>query len=342
MLNVVDGLTFDDVLLVPKHSEIKSRSEVDLSVELSRGVKLMHPIIPANMKTISGIEMCQCISETGGMAILHRFMHIEEQLAAVKKLASPYVGVSVGVKPIDYENVDLLYKAGARIFCIDIAHGNSKMCVDMTQFIAKYPEVFLIAGNVATANGAKALWLAGADCVKVGIGPGSLCSTRIETGNGVPQLTALSDVADVKNELTSANLFHPRAPIITKPIFIIADGGIKNSGDACKSLCFADMVMIGNLFAGCVEAPGDTMIIDGKQFKRYDGSSTHKTNHIEGITSLVPSKGKASNIIEKLCEGIKSGCSYQGVNNLINLKKDPKFVRITNAGLVESHPKEIK
>jgi IMP dehydrogenase/GMP reductase len=737
MINIREGLTFDDVLLVPKYSEIKSRKDVNLSVGLSKGIgwrregRFAHPIVPANMLSITGRDMSAAISQTGGLSILHRFMPLDEQIAILKYLREEIedgvprhmdqVGVSVGVKEGDYKNVGKLYDAGARIFCIDIAHGDSSQCIEITNYISKkFPDVFLIAGNVATAEGAKRLWLAGADAVKIGVGPGcfaagtrilmangfyknieevvkgdsvinmngkpvvvlnsfstgikkvtklrtnvfyedtyltpdhnlwvgdlnsskigvsktsgykkildlqsktipkmskykwkavddlkqdvlllpktidfvlpeafdivikkrkrgdnysgttykddskiipsydsgylfgtflgdghamcaefdgshigavywyfggneidiatkvskciqtifnktpkiekpvdknvtnvifyykpladflfsfgkktnkhlpehllvnnkeylmglydglidsdghiekngrvslvntsryvielfnvltylikghfpnsekkaittggltncnidncsqpyisrplqrpeyrhtknyqvvkildiktsnielpvydltidcdthsfianniivhnSLCSTRIETGNGVPQLTALSDIADMRKKLTtiSQGEYNPQ---IQNPIFIIADGGIKNAGDCVKALCFADMVMTGSLFAGSDETPGEILQIDGAAYKSYVGSSTHKTNHIEGVASIVKKKGSAKDIITKLCEGIRSGLSYQGVSNLTDLKKDPQFLRITNAGLKESHP----
>lgn len=361
-LQIQEGYTFDDVLLVPKYSDVISRASVDLSVELSKGMSFVHPIIPANMKTITGHAMATCVANSGGLAILHRFMPVSEQLSIIDELVSSskenrfdylhHVGVSIGVKESDYENIESFYRAGVRIFCIDVAHGHSKACIEMTKHIAtKYPEAFLIAGNVATALGAEYLWRAGADAVKVGVGPGSLCTTRIETGNGVPQLTAISDVADRKETLTSqykkwvdrdgCNRLEEQEPEIKRPIYIIADGGIKNAGDMVKALCFADMVMAGNLFAGTDEAPGDKIVVDGKQFKRYDGSSTHKTNHIEGVTSLVPAKGKMNDILTSLCEGIRSGLSYQGCTNLTALKRFPQFVRITSAGLKESHPHDV-
>lgn len=362
MINLTDGLTFDDVLLQPKYSTIKSRSEVDLTVKLSKGLSFNLPVVPANMKTISGKEMVKCIADIGGLAILHRFMSPEEQLNIANEFVlmsqngnidyTKYIGYSVGVKKEDYGMIDAIVKIGlAKILCIDIAHGDSEHCVAITKYISeKYPGVFLIAGNVATAEGAKRLWEAGADCVKVGVGPGSLCSTRIETGNGVPQLTALSEVLNMKNTLKHQTRIYDKyqsqfvdiLPTITKQIFIIADGGCKNSGDLIKSLCFADLVMSGNLFSGCVETPGDILSIDGQKYKNYVGSSTHKTKHIEGVAALVSPKGPVSEVMNRLCDGIKSGCSYQGVYNLTDLKKDPQFIRMTNAGLVESHPHDVK
>lgn len=274
------GLTFDDVLLVPKHSDIKSRSDIDTSCDLGKGVFLKIPIIPANMKSIIEVDMAKAVAGCGGLAILHRFMTIDEQVTMFcEAKAHGHVGVAIGVKDDDHERLSKLVSAGCRIVCIDVAHGDSILCVDMISYVHKhYPDVLLIAGNVATADGALRLVEAGADVVKVGIGPGSLCTTRIETGNGVPQLTALMEIFELRK--TSYKKFK-----------IVADGGIKNSGDIVKALCFSDAVMMGNVFAGTDEAPGKIISVQGKPFKEYVGSSTHKASHVEGVTALVPYKG---------------------------------------------------
>ena len=341
-----EGLTFDDVLLVPQHSDITSRSrDVDISVKWG-ALDFAHPVIPANMKTVTGEDMAVRIIKSGGLAILHRFMEEKEQLLIANKIfddhGNEHFAVSVGVKPNDREMVARFRNAGIRIVCIDIAHGDSNMCTEMVSWIkSTYPNMFVIAGNVATGEGARRLWEAGADVVKVGVGPGSLCTTRIETGNGVPQLTALMDVAEVQrqfNELERTR-HYPGEKKRTYPF--IADGGIKNSGDIVKALCFADMVMVGNLFAGCEEAPGRRIEIDKVSYKEYVGSSTHKTNHIEGVAALVPYKGSFQEILTKLKEGLVSGCSYQGCHDLTELKDNPTFIRITNAGLKESHPHDV-
>lgn len=360
MIKIKDGFTFDDLLLVPKYSEIESRSQIDLSVSLSKGVKLKLPIVSANMATITNKEMAICMAGQGGMALVHRFMPIGEQLVLVcgfKKNSNSidllnYIGFSIGVKKEDYQFADELIKFGARIICIDIAHGDSKLCVNMCKYISEeYPNVLLIAGNVCTADGAKRLWRAGADLVKVNVGAGSLCTTRIETGNGVPQLTALMAVAEAKKELIEDYDDYEyigqiekkikRRAEITRPIGIIADGGCKTNGDIVKSLVFADVVMTGNMLAGTLETPGEVIETNGVKYKRYVGSSTHKTNHIEGVEALVKVKGSAKDVLQKMQEAISSGCSYQGVFNLIDLKKEPQFVRITNAGLKESHAHDV-
>lgn len=337
-----EGLTFDDVLLVPQHSTVKSRSEVDLSVKWN-GLNFKHPIIPANMKTITGMDMAWEVVKSGGLAILHRFMSLEEQMNITEDLLDNFgdrnIAVSLGVKPEDRMNFHEFLTHGIRIFCIDVAHGDSDMCTQMIKKMREINEqVTIIAGNVATGDGARRLWEAGATAVKVGVGPGSLCTTRIETGNGVPQLTALMDVAKARESLQT--LYKSKREHREFPI--IADGGIKNAGDVVKALCFADMVMAGNLFAGCEETPGEIIRHpDGHTYKSYVGSSTHKTNHIEGVAAMVPTKGRFEDILVKLLEGLRSGCSYQGAHNLAELRDNPEFIRITGAGLRESHPHDV-
>lgn len=342
-----DGLTFDDVLLVPQHSKVKSRTtDVDISVKWGN-LEFKHPIVPANMQTITGMDMAVAVARSGGLAILHRFMPIEEQLSVSEDLVDHFgwgkhFGVSVGVKNDDRENVGRFADLGVQIVCIDIAHGDSQHCIEMTQWIKdKYPNLLIIAGNVATGGGARRLWEAGADVVKVGVGPGSLCTTRIETGNGVPQLTALMDVAEAQRQLNELERTKTHLQGKRRKFPFISDGGIKEAGDIVKALCFADMVMIGNLFAGCVETPGEVFQMDGKSFKRYVGSSTHKSNHVEGVAAIVHTKGRFEDILLKLTEGLRSGCSYQGSHNLEELRDNPEFIRITNAGLRESHPHDV-
>lgn len=331
-----DGLTYDDVLLVPQYSEINSRSQVDVSVKIGK-FTFSHPIILSNMKSIIGPDMALEIVKSGGLAVLHRFSSIEDQLnLCFQLIALGYtnnIAISVGVKQEDKDNLYKFIDLGIKIVCIDVAHGDSSLCLEMCKYVKEhFPQVLLIAGNVATATGAKRLWAAGADMVKCGIGPGSICSTRIQTGNGVPQLTAIMNIHKVKIELQS---------ILNKKLYFIADGGLKTPGDIVKALCFADMVMTGNMFAGCYESPGKVITIDNKTFKQYEGSSTHKTNHIEGVIGLVPVKGTFKDILNSTLEGIKSGCSYQGVDNLEDLKDNPHLIKISSAGLKESHPHSI-
>lgn len=340
-----EGLTFDDVLLVPAYSTVKSRTtDVDLSVKWGN-FKFKHPVIPANMKTITGLEMAYVVCASGGLCILHRFMPVEDQISIAQDILDNFgdrnFGVSLGVKDSDIANFHSFLEEGVRIFCIDIAHGDSEHCVNMIKKMREInSQVLIIAGNVATGPGARRLWEAGADVVKVGVGPGSLCTTRVETGNGVPQLTALMDVEKVRQELVE--LQRTKEPQNRRNFYTISDGGIKEAGDIVKALCYSDMVMAGNVFAGCIETPGEVVRHpDGRTYKSYVGSSTHKTNHVEGVAALVHTKGPFEDILAKLLEGLKSGCSYQGAHNLAELRDNPEFIRITGAGLRESHPHDV-
>ncbi|HVT62532.1 MAG TPA: guanosine monophosphate reductase, partial [Legionellaceae bacterium] len=243
-----EGLTFDDILLVPQFSTIKSRDEVDLSVNFGP-FKFASPIIPANMKTVISFDMAQAVVDSGGLVILHRF---ENQLEQERKFYNIQhsgmfkpVAASIGVKEPDY--LHWFFYSNCFILCIDIAHGDSLAALETIRAIRRMQDkwpVYLIAGNVATGEAAKRLFKEGVDAVKIGVGPGGNCSTRRVTGNGVPQLTAILDVNDVRNED-----FPDRK--------IIADGGIRNSGDVVKALAAgADFTMLGQFFAGCDEAPG--------------------------------------------------------------------------------------
>jgi IMP dehydrogenase len=344
-MKVKKGYTFDDVLLVPSYSEVKSRSNVDLSVDLGKGIKLKGPYISANMRSITGPVLASKM-HNWGMGLLHRFDTIDNQIKNYQEACTVdgnfseeianTVGVSVGVNSFD--DIDkLLEGTNSKIVCVDVAHGDHKNCLDVVTYIAKkYPGVLLIAGNIATGQAALRLENAGADVVKCGIGGGSNCSTRIETGNGVPQLSALEDVYNTLNYKYEMGQLEPRhSGYRTK---IIADGGIKKSGDVVKSLCFSDAVMIGSLLSGTEEAAEEIVFVDGERYKMYSGSSTHKKSRIEGVSGLVPYKGPMANVMTKLVEGLQSGCSYQGCDNLIDLKESPQFIEISNAGLIESRP----
>jgi len=330
-MHLRQGLTFDDVLLVPKHSTLRTRKQVNIGVDLGKNVRLAIPLISANMKSVTEAAMAQAVGHLGGFGLLHRFMPVEDQVQMWRQCRKTtiLVGASVGVKPEEIARADALANAGCRVICVDVAHGDSEGCVRMVQYISTHhPHVLIIAGNVATADGAMRLYEAGADVIKVGVGPGSLCTTRIETGNGMPQLTALMDVAQARKEANAQ-------------FTIIADGGIKNAGDMVKALCLADAVMLGNLLAGTDESPGELIAINDQKYKQYNGSSTHKPSHIEGVTAMVSYRGPVVRVITKLMEGLRSGCSYQGAHDLNDLKKGPEFVLISHAGLTESHPHNV-
>jgi IMP dehydrogenase len=335
-----EKISFDDVLLEPKYSEIRSRAEVDLSVKLCKGFKFGIPFIPANMASIVSKQMILRVIEFDGLTIMHRFGSLEEQLKLVSELKTAwgdvildYVGVSVGVRKQDYDNLKVFSEVGVKIFCVDIAHLDSVQGLEMVGYIAvNYPKALLIAGNIATAEAARRAWRAGADVVKVGIGSGSICSTRIEAAAGVPQLSAIMEVADSRNKLEFE---------LGRPLFLISDGSAREAGDCVKSLCFADMVMLGSYFAGALETPGEVIEINGQKLKPYHGSSTHKDSRVEGVKAVVHSKGSVLSLMTKLIEGVQSGCSYQNAKTLRKLRESPTFIRITGAGLTESRIHDV-
>lgn len=326
--------------MLPRESSIKSRSNVSLEVELSKGIKVKNPFIPANMTTIVNEKVLHIMVQNGSLSIMHRFDNEEEQLRIAKWIVDNgyehFAGMSIGVREIDYSMVVKFFNIGIRIICIDVAHGHSSQCIELTKYISNfYPDIFLIAGNVATGEGARALWLAGADAVKSGIGPGSICTTRIETGTGSPQLTAIKDAWDEKLELEKYDL-------IKKPIFLIADGGLTNAGNCAKALVYSDLLMAGNLFAATDESPGEVVELEGVRYKHYDGSSTLKEDHVEGVKSIKECKGSLSKVLERLCQGVRSALSYQGVDNLKDFKEVVEFIELSPIAQRENGAHDVR
>ena len=254
------------------------------------------------------------------------------------------VGAAIGATPDVLDRVHALVEAGVDVLCLDSAHGHSNNILECVRRIkALYPDVQLIAGNVATAEGTRALIEAGADCVKIGIGPGSICTTRVVAGIGVPQITAVYDAACVAAEYG---------------VPIIADGGVKYSGDLAKALAAgANVVMLGSLLAGCEESPGDTEVYQGRQFKVYRGMGSlgamacgskdryfqqnNKKLVPEGVEGRVPYKGPTGDTIYQLMGGLRAGMGYTGCHNVEELHTKAQFMQITSAGLKESHPHDI-
>jgi IMP dehydrogenase len=341
-----ETLSFDDVMLVPQYSNILSRSEVDTRTVLSNNKKtfsLSIPIISANMDTVTESAMAIVMAKMGGLGIIHRFIEVEKQAAEVKKVKGMklLVGAAVGVKDGERERIKALVEAGVDLIALDIAHGHSKYAIEKVKFIKKeFPSVFVVAGNVATAKGFKDLVDAGADAVKVGIGAGSICTTRVVTGFGIPQISAILDCAPVARKTR---------------VSLISDGGIKSSGDIVKALAAgADAVMMGNVLAGTDEAPGKLITMNGKKFKSYRGMASLQANLErpdvkssedeiieEGISAYVPYKGRAEDVIKKMIGGMRSGLSYAGAKNIAELKKNARFVKITPAGLRESNAHDV-
>ncbi len=337
-------LTFQDVLMPPQFSTIESRSDVDVSVNI-KGFKFSNPLVPACMASVSDFEMCKQIYEMRGLGVLHRFKTFEDKIDTLNKIKDlgndsfNYIGMAIGLKDEDYKEVDDFVNLGVKILCLDVANSDCARGLDMIRFISKkYPHILLIAGTIATAEAAVRGWDAGADMLRVGVGSGSICTTRICSGVGVPQLSALMEV---RNEQVKYNL-NLKYHNINREVYIMSDGGCYDPGDSCKALTQASMIMAGNIFSGTIESPGEIICIDGTNYKNYNGSSTHKTDRIEGVKSLVPFKGPVYEVFKKHIEGIQSCCSYQNSKNLQELKERYKMIRITPAGLAESHPHHVK
>jgi IMP dehydrogenase len=474
-LDIVQGLTFDDVLLVPKRSPIVSRSQTNLRTKLSRNITLNIPIISANMDTVTESGMAIALAREGGIGIIHRFMTIEDQVdeilkvkrsesvmieqpytikpdltvAEAKKAMAEYsvsgllvedrgkllgiitrrditfennnrlkvselmtkdvitakvgltidqakgilhtkrieklpvvddkrhivglitskdilkmeqypyaskdkkgrllVGAAVGVKGDYLERTEALLEAGADVIVVDIAHGHSENAINTVHMIKKaFPDCELIAGNVATGEGSRDLIKAGVDAVKVGVGSGSICITRVVTGSGVPQLTAVIDSVKVARDYD---------------IPIISDGGIRNSGDITKALAAgASSVMIGSLFGGTDESPGKTLVKNGKMYKMYRGmasfyaslgrkyreagpqvvDSDDLNDYVpEGVEAMVPYNGSVVEIIRQMAGGLRSGLSYCGAKTIPEMQTNAEFIRITSAGYIESQSHDV-
>jgi len=328
-------IAFDDVLLQPQYSDITSRKEVSLSAPLDGLIKLKIPIVASPMDTVSEWKMASSLSSMGGMAIIHRYNSIEEQADQVKNaLAVPdctIVGAAVGVSGDFVERAVRCYEAGAKVICIDVAHGDHAM---VKTAIASLREqlgmnIHIMAGNVATLEGFNRLADWGANSIRVGIGGGSICSTRIQTGHGVPTLQSIIDCARTDRDA-----------------ILIADGGIKNSGDIVKALAAgADVVMLGSLLAGTDETPSETFRDrDGRCFKAYRGMASAeaqkawrgKTCSLEGVSTTIPCKGSVKNVVEELLTGVRSGLSYSGARDISELQSKARFILQSHAASIES------
>ena len=327
-------LTFDDVLLIPQHSSVKSRKSVDLSQTLDSNIKLSIPIISSPMDTVTETEMACTMSDMGGLGVIHRYNSIEDQAAMVQYVAMKgvrNVAAAIGVTSDFEERSCALYDAGARILCVDIAHGHHVLMERALKILKDIygKSVHLMAGNVATLEGFNDLADWGADSIRCGIGGGSICTTRIQTGHGVPGLATILECAKSDRDAK-----------------IIADGGIKNSGDIVKALAAgADFVMLGSLLSGTNEAPGKTFVgLDGGLRKDYRGMASSaaqknwrgKVASCEGIAASVPYKGSVEKIIKELERGIRSGLSYSGAHTIREFQIKAQWVRQTGSSAVES------
>src|ERR1035437_9350851 len=361
------GLSFDDVLLFPDYADF-SRSEINLSTRLTRKITLSLPFVSAPMDTVTESKLAIALVELGGIGIIHRNLTVSDQASEVKKVKAKklLVGAAIGASKGFEERIEALSKAGVDVVVVDSAHGYSKGVIETTKYIKnKYPKIEVIAGNVATYDGAKGLIRAGADGIRVGMGPGAICTTRIISGMGVPQITAILETVRVAKKVGSP---------------IIAARGINYSGDMVKALAAgASAVMMGGFFAATIESPGKTVelkkdevpsrfknIFNGTHpylFKEYRGMGSvaamkegakiksegefHGKSYgdrvliAEGVEGLVPVRGTVKELLDQAVGGIKSGMYYVGAKTIAELWKKARFMQITQASLTESHPHDV-
>ena len=333
-------LSYDDVLLKPRYSDIKSRSEVSIGTDLTKGVQLDFPVIASPMDTIAEAAMASALGEHGGTAVVHRYNSPELQaryvsmsrdLSKSRGVPDIIIGAAIGITDDFLDRATKLLSAGANYICVDVAHGHHVMMKDALTALRREfgQDLHIMAGNVATLEGVNDLADWGADSVRCNIGGGSICSTRIQTGHGIPGLHTIFDCARTDRDVK-----------------IIADGGIRNSGDIVKALAAgADAVMCGSLFSGTDESPGKVMEDgDGTRWKVYRGMASKEAqigwrgrySSNEGVSTRVPYRGSVSRILEDLDNGIRSGLSYSGARSISELTSVAEFVRQTNSGLSES------
>lgn len=338
-----EGITFDDVLLMPAYSEVLPR-EVSLQGRFSKHIPLDIPFASAAMDTVTEASMAIAMAREGGIGVIHKNMSVEQQAAEVAKVKAEglRVAAGVGITPDVLDRVKLLADAGVDAVVLDSAHGHSKGVIDALKAIkAAFPGLDVVVGNIATAAAAKDLIAAGADGLKVGIGPGSICTTRIVAGVGVPQLTAIADVAEVAGDAVP----------------VIADGGLRYSGDVVKALAAgAHCVMCGSMFAGTDEAPGEVVEVDGVKMKGYRGMGSIDAMQAgsadryfqkgakklvpEGVVARVAYKGPVADVLYQLTGGLRSGMGYCGAPNLDALHR-AQFVKISPATVQENHPHDV-
>ncbi len=329
------SMSFDDVLLVPQYSDIESRKALHTSNELDVNITLDLPIISSPMDTVTEYAMAYAMHDNGGLGIIHRYNSVEEQARIVGYMSDEtggtgIIGAAIGVTGDYQERASELVKAGANVLCVDVAHGHHHMMLEALRHLkAEHGgNVHIMAGNVATGEGARDLANWGADSVRVGIGGGSICSTRLVSGHGVPTFQTIVDCVEYGC-----------------PVPIIADGGMKTSGDVVKALAAgADFVMLGSMLAGTDQAPGQVFDNGNKKYKVYRGMASSeaqvnwrgKTSTPEGISTTIPYKGDVNNILADLRGGIQSGMSYSGARTIVELQSKAQFIRQTPAGQAES------
>lgn len=347
-MHIKEALTFDDVLLVPQKSTVLPR-EVDLHTHLTQHLKLEIPIVSSPMDTVSEAKMAIAMAKEGGLGTIHKNLSITQQVEEVKKVKQQklLVGAAISVGEEALRRAEALIEARVDVLVVDSAHGHSKGVLETVEKLKKnFPAVEVMAGNVATKQATKDLIKAGADAVKLGIGPGSICTTRVVAGVGVPQLTAILDCAPVCH--------HYNVPLIS-------DGGIKYSGDIVKALAAgASAVMMGGVLAGTAEAPGEIIEENGQKYKIYRGMGSLEAMQVgskdrylqesiteakklvpEGIVGKIRYKGTVDSVVYQLLGGLRAGMGYCGAKNILELWQKAEFVKITQSGLRESHPHSL-
>ncbi|MFA7662946.1 MAG: IMP dehydrogenase [Patescibacteria group bacterium] len=332
------GYSYDDVLIVPKYNKIKSRKDVSFRTKITKNYQIDIPILAANMDTICESKMAIALGEMGGLGVIHRFLTIEDQVLEIKKVKQNNLicAAAIGVKDFGVR-VPALINAGVNILVLDVAHGHSKSAGSVLDWLKiNYPQIDIMVGNVATKDAAEYFISKKADAIKVGIGPGSMCTTRIMTGVGIPQITALMDVYEASQG---------RVPVC-------ADGGIKVAGDLTKAIgAGADTCMLGSIISGTDETPGKIIEQNGIKYKEYrgmasysatikkmklDGQESSENIYVEGERTLIECRGSVKEIINKLLAGLASGMTYTGSQDIEALRGKADFVEITSAGMYES------
>ncbi len=347
------GLTYDDVLLLPDASDVVP-SEVDTTTQLTRTISIAVPLVSSAMDTVTESAMAIAMAKAGGIGIIHRNLPIADQVTHVKLVKNVgLAGAAVGVGDDGFARAQALIEAGVDVVVVDTAHGHHRAVLDAIARIKKFsPTIQIIGGNIATRAGAQALINAGADAVKVGVGPGSICTTRVVAGVGVPQITAIMEAAKACNKAG---------------IPLIADGGLQYSGDIVKAIVAgANSVMLGSLLAGCQESPGELVEIGGVKYKAYRGmgslgamqsrgeqKSYSKDRYMqddvlsedklvpEGIEGKVIFRGSVEDVVHQLVGGLRSGMGYAGAPDIQTLRREGRLIQITGAGLHESHPHDV-
>lgn len=340
-LQIQTALTFDDVLIKPQYSEVFSRKDVDISVEIAPSIKLDIPIMPANMQTVISVELCIKISELGGMATLHQFSSIEDQvemLQEVKKRNARVAG-AIGASKNYIERAKALIDHGVDLIIMDTPHGHNLLTLNaIKEFRKNFGSFPFIVGNIATREAAIDLIKAGVDGIKVGVGPGAACLTRVNAGAGMPQLSALMECSEVAMQMGKS---------------VIADGGIQTPGNFSKAIgAGGTAAYLGSLFAGTEESPSELVEINGKKYKRYFGSSSeaakemrikddpsyqNKANEfVEGAEGLTKYQGSVESLVERLSMGLRSAISYSGGFNVREFQEKVTFVQITQNGVKEN------